>query len=125
MSLMRIHLTLGRDPDFPHGSNDRGYEFIAPLREDGHINAEEWQKHRMKCYVRRFWAGEDEELGHLVHTRGRQWAFHYDVEGDVDDDEVGFKFDNHLFRQGEYVSIREHDGEMRTFKVASVEPLQD
>ena len=73
--------------------------------------------------VRRFWRGEDDEYGHLVHTRGRTWAFHYDINGQ-DDDEPGFKFDSHVFKPGEYVSIREHDGRLRTFKVAAIEPLR-
>ena len=47
----------------------------------------------------------------------------YDSDGQ-DDDEPGFKFDSHVFKPGEYVSIREHDGRMRTFKVAAVDPLR-
>ena len=120
MALKRVRLTLARDPDFPHGSSDRGYEFYAPLATDGHIDPEAWRKQRAACRVRRFWPGRDDELGHLVHTRGRRWAFHYDVAGDVDDDETGYKFDSHVFLPGEYVSIREHDGELRTFKVDQV-----
>ena len=57
--------------------------------------------------------------------RGAAWAFHYDVVGDEDDDEAGFKFDSHRFAVGEYVSIREHDGETRTFIVESVRPVPD
>ena len=34
------------------------------------------------------------------------------------------EFDDHVFQQGEYVSIREHDGRTRTFKVGSVTPLR-
>ena len=40
----------------------------------------------------------------------------------ADDDESGYRFGAHAFRQGEYVSIRNEDGEMHTYKVASVEP---
>lgn len=123
MSLKKIRLTLGRDEDFPTGSDRHGYEFVAPLAADGHIDAEAWRKDKTRCRVRRFWSGEDEELGHLVHTRGRTWAFHYDLRGHNDIDEPGFKFDSHVFRPGEYVSIREQDGRMRTFRVASVQEL--
>ena len=38
------------------------------------------------------------------------------------DDEAGYRFGNHVFRNGEYVSIRDEDGEMHTFQVVSVEP---
>jgi len=40
----------------------------------------------------------------------------------ADDDESGYRFGTHAFRTGEYVSIRDEDGEMHTFVVASVEP---
>lgn len=120
MTLRRIRLELARDRDFPTGSKRHGYEFMAPLLADGHIDAETWRLRRDACRVRRFWAGEDDELGHLVHTRGRRWAFHYDLEGDAESDEAGFNFDSHTFAEGEYVSVHEHDGSLRTFKVISV-----
>lgn len=123
MTLNTIRLTLARDHDFPNGSDAHGYLFVAPLDSDGRIDAEGWRKERERCRVRRFWAGEDEEVGHLVHTRGRKWAFHYDIHGDVDDDEPGYRFESHVFAPGEYVSILEHDGHMRTFRVAEVAPL--
>ena len=123
MTLKTIRLNLARDHDFPSGSDAHGYVLVAPLDDDGRIDAEQWRKHREQCRVRRFWAGEDEEVGHLVHTRGRKWAFHYDIHGDIDDDEAGYRFDTHKFKPGEYVSILEHDGHMRTFRVANVETL--
>ena len=124
MTLKKIHLTLARDHDFPEGSQAHGYEFVAPLTEDGHLDAAVWRAERRACWVRRFWAGEDDELGHLVHTKGRKWAFHYDIKGDEDEDEPGFRFDSHLFRPGEYVSIREQDGKTRTFRVQDVSPVR-
>ena len=39
-----------------------------------------------------------------------------------DDDEAGYRFAAHAFVPGEYVSIRDEDGEMHTFQVISVEP---
>jgi len=124
MNRKTITLTLARDPEAPEGREDCGYEFVAPLSADGHIDPAGWRKHRTQCRVRRFWSSEDDEQGHLTHNRGRTWAFHYDINGDADDDEPGYKFDDHVFRQGEYVSIREHGGRMRTFKVVSVTPLR-
>ena len=123
MTLKLIRLTLARDHDYPDGSAEHGYEFVAPLGEDGHIDVEEWRKQRARCKVRRFWAGEDDEHGHLIHTRGRTWAFHYDIDGDPDEDESGYRFESHVFAEGEYVSIREHDGELRTFRIGAVVPL--
>ena len=125
MTLQTIRLELARDADFPQGSSEHGYEFVAPLGADGHIDAEGWRGARKNCRVRRFWEGEDEEQGHLIHLRGAGgWAFHYDIDGDPDVDEPGYKFDSHVFREGEYVSIREQDGRLRTFKVVTVRPAR-
>ena len=36
------------------------------------------------------------------------------------DDEPGYMFDSHVFREGECVSITEHNGETRLFRVVCV-----
>lgn len=122
MTLKRIRLDLARDHDFPTGSTRHGYDLAAPLDADGHLVAAEWLKNRDRCRVRRFWAGQPDEIGRLVHKRGGTWAFDYNPKSDADD-EPGFKFDKHVFVPGEYVSITEHDGRMRTFRVSSVQDL--
>ena len=35
---MKIRLELARNAEFPEGSRAHGYEFIAPLGEDGHLD---------------------------------------------------------------------------------------
>jgi hypothetical protein len=122
MTLKRIRLELARDHEFPEGSRDRGYEFAAPLDPDGRLAAAEWKKVRDRCRVKRFWPGETTELGRLVHKRGGAWAFDYDPTRESDD-ETGFKLSAHRFLPGEYVSFKEHDGVMRTFRVAAVSDL--
>ena len=127
--LQHIRLELARDPDFPSGSAEHGYELIAPLDEAGHISAAGWKAKRDKCRVRRFWGHEAEFIGHILHKPGGVggiWAFHYDIRGAAADshDETGFRFDTHVFRPGEYVSIREHDGALRTFWVKAVADLE-
>jgi hypothetical protein len=122
MALKRIRLELARDHEFPNGSNERGYEFAAPLDQAGHLIAEEWRTARERCRVKRFWPGEKNEIGHLVRRRGGSWAFDYNPKA-TDDDEPGFKFDHHRFAPGEYVSVKEHDGTMRTFRVVWVRDL--
>lgn len=119
MTLKRIKLTLARNAEFPQGSSDHGYAFIAPLTDDGHLDQAGWKEHRSLCTVRRFWPGMDDEHGHLVHHGGHRWAFHYD-DAPLDDEEPIFRFDGHRFVEGEYVSITEHDGVQRTFRVAMV-----
>ncbi len=121
--LRRVRLELARDHDFPNGSPERGYEFIAPLDAKGHIDHEAWKALRARCRVRRFWVNEPDEVGHIVHKRGGTWAFHYDIHGDPDHDETGFRLDAHTFAPGEYVSIKEQDQVLRTFRVLWVREI--
>ena len=122
--LKRIRLHLARSKEFPDGSAGHGYEFVAPLDAEGHIDPHLWQKYREHCRVRRFWDGEDDQIGRLVHKPGgaehARWVFDYDATS-TDDDEAGYRFGAHSFAPGEYVSIRGEEGEMHTFRVASVE----
>ena len=123
MSLNKVRLELARDHDSPDGSRERGYEFTASLGADGRIDRAEWVADRDRCRVRRFWEGENDEVGHLILKPSGPWAFHYDLLGDPDDDETGYRFGDHVFRPGEFISIREHDDVLRTFKVVAVQPL--
>ena len=120
----RIRLNLARSKEFPQGSARHGYEFVAPLKADGHIDEVQWKNDRAHCRVRRFWEGEDDQIGFLVHKPGgpehARWVFDYDQTAE-DDDESGYRFGSHVFRPGEYVSIRDEEGDMHTFQVASVE----
>jgi hypothetical protein len=118
MSFKRIRLELARTEDFPEGSRNHGYEFVAPLGDDGYLDVEEWKRHRKKCTVYRFWQGDDDEHGFLTLTRSGSWAFSYSP-GEEDDEPI-FRFEAHPFGEGEYVSITEHDGVDRPFKVVSV-----
>jgi hypothetical protein len=121
----RIRLNLARSKEFPQGSSRHGYEFVAPLDANNHIDVTLWRGNRDHCRVRRFWEGEDDEVGFLVHKPGgpehARWVFDYDASAE-DDDESGYRFASHPFRPGEYVSIRNEDGETHTYVVVSVEP---
>lgn len=122
MTLKRVRMELARDHEFPSGSRQHGYEFAAPLDDAGHLSAEEWHKTRERCRVKRFWGKEKPEIGHLIRRPGGSWAFDYDPTR-KGDEEPGFKLDKHVFAPGEYISITEHDGVQRTFRVMSVQDL--
>lgn len=122
MSFKRIRLELARGHDFPNGSGEHGYDFIAPVDDSGHLSSIEWRAARDRCRVRRFWRGANDEIGRLVHRPGGAWVFDYNPKS-RDDDEPGFKFDKHTFVPGEYVSITEHDGVQRAFFIKSVVDL--
>ena len=117
-------MELARDHDHPNGSNAHGYEFVAPLDDKGHMVTEAWRLLRDRCRVKRFWGHEPAEVGHIVHKPGGAWAFHYDIHGDPSHDETGFKLDKHSIVPGEYVSIKEQDGVLRTFRVTKVGDLE-
>lgn len=116
--LKKVRLEMARSAEFPEGNANRGYEFRAPLSADGDLDTEEWPSVRRQCTVRRFWDGEEDEVGELHHTRHRTWAFSYEP-GDEDDTPF-FHLETHALKEGEYVSIREADGKSSTFRVVSV-----
>jgi hypothetical protein len=118
---------LARTADFPEGSAARGYEIVAPLDAQGHLDAKAWRKERARCRLRRFWAGEPDRIGQLVHrpggSGGATWTFDYGDRAGEDAEEEGYHLNTHRFLIGEYVSIREQGGEPIPFKVASVDPV--
>lgn len=124
--LTKVTLNLARTHKFPDGSTRHGYEFVAPLTEDGKICLDAWKANRGACFVHRFWADEEEMRGFLAHrpggAGGATWSFDYDTES-TDDDEAGYRFGDHAFNVGEYVSVRDEDGELQTFKVVKLTAL--
>ena len=120
--LQRVTLHAARSKAFPEGSTRHGYSFVAPLSADGKIDAEAWKTHRGECFVRRFWGDEPDMRGLLVHRpgghKGSSWVF--ELGDNLDEEEPGFRFADHAFRPGEYVSLREQDGDLVTFRVDSV-----
>jgi hypothetical protein len=121
MKLNRIRLALARTSEFPEGSHRHGYEFIAPLTSNAHIDVKIWKDVKTICKVIRFWGDEEREVGILRHVRGG-WRFDYDPDSE-NDDEPFFKLDSHALEPGAYVSITEHDGVQRPFRVTSVTPV--
>jgi hypothetical protein len=124
-TLMKITLNLARTKAFPEGSIRHGYEFVAPLDSFGHIDAKSWKHEKNACVVHRFWGGEPVRHGALVHRaggdKGATWGFDYDRATHADD-ESGFKFGDHVIKPGEYVSIKDPDGDMETYKIVAVKP---
>ena len=118
MSIRDIRLELARTKAFPDGSSERGYEFAAPLTGDGHIDGQAFRGHHRPFPVRRFWAGEEDRIGRLHHTRHDTWAFSYGLADESD--ELLHHLEHHVFKVGEYVGVRELDGEVLPFRIVSV-----
>ena len=122
--LKKVTLHAARSKAFPDGSIRHGYVFLAPLTEDGRIDLEAWKGRRGECFVRRFWGDDPPQRGLLAHRPGGRggstWAFEYGEAAALDEEAPGYRFADHVFRVGEYVSIREAEGELLTFKVVDV-----
>ena len=121
--MSHIILRLARTKGFPEGSLRRGYDIRAVLDGGGRLNVDAWHDHRTAFRVQRFWDDEPVRNGTLVHRAGgaggATWAVHYTGS---DEDEAGFRLGEHVMQPGEFVSIRDDDGVMQTFKVAEVGP---
>jgi hypothetical protein len=116
--LKRVRLELARSPEFPDGSTHHGYEFILPLTAEGKLDRALWESAPEVCTVHRFWEGEGDSVGTLIRTGRGKWAFSY-FEGEADDEPI-HRFGDHVFREGEYISVREPGGEPHTFKITLV-----
>jgi hypothetical protein len=123
-TLRKVTLNAARSKQFPDGSIRHGYDFVAPLTAEGHIDLEGWKAHRGECFAHRFWGDEPEQRGLLVHRAGGRggstWRFELGEGAELDEEDDGFRFADHAFVAGEYVSIRDEDGELVTFRVVSV-----
>ncbi|MEX0628003.1 MAG: hypothetical protein WEB63_00840 [Cucumibacter sp.] len=115
-----IRLELAREKGQPEGDRGHGYDILAPLKDDGRIDAKTWKAHAARCRVRRFRPREADRIGVLRRRSDGNWFFDYDNASSADD-EAGFRFADEKFTPGEYVSLREDDGDMHTFRVTSVE----
>lgn len=126
VGLQLIRLNLARSKEFPTGSTHNGYQIVAPLDREGHIDPVAWKDRRAQCRVKRIWNGEEVDAGLLLHKPGgaehARWVIDYHSE-EPTDDETGYRFGSHIFAPGQYVSIRGADHNMHTFVVASVTPL--
>ncbi len=118
-ALKHIRLELARSSDHPEGTAAIGYDIVAPLTADGHLDAAAWAAGKAACTVRHF-ANAHQERGLLKHG-AKGWYFDYAAGGD--DDEPVFRLDARVLTPGEYVSVTEHNGKLLTFKVVSIEAV--
>jgi hypothetical protein len=119
MSWSRVRIEVTRSREFPTGSTRHGYEMTLPLKPDCRIDEKALRAAAELATVHRFWEGEGDSIGQIVHERGR-WLISFEPGGPKD--EPLHRFAEHQFREGEYVSVREGAGAEHTFKVVSVRP---
>lgn len=112
-----VHMELAREKGHPDGDRGDGYDILAPLDDEGRLDAGQWKTNRDACRVRRFRPGETDRIGLLKRKPGGAWYFDYE-EGEADD-ELGFRFNDERFVPGEYVSLT-NAGETHTYRIVSV-----
>lgn len=118
----RIRMDLAREPGHPQGSSQDGYELVIPLDPEARIDADTWKSHADRCRVRRFRARKADRLGKLARDADGQWFFDYDEATD-EDDEAGFRLGEERFVSGEYISVKDEDDRMRTYRVITVDRI--
>ena len=124
MSLTRVVMRLGRNPDagFPDGDDHHGYVVIAPLDKDGKLDIEMWRANKAACTVDRFSPDATETADGWLSHRGTHWFFRYDEEEEGPDEPV-FRLGEHSMRIGDYLTIHEADGDDLTYKITEATPL--
>lgn len=124
MSLTRVVMRLGRNPDagFPDGDNDQGYVIVAPLDKDGRLDLDLWRANKADCTVDRFSPDPAEKADGWLTHRGSHWFFHYDEEGEGPDEPV-YRLGDHTLRLGDYLTIHEADGDDLTYKITETTPV--
>lgn len=122
MSMFQIVMRLGRSPGYPDGDLGRGYKLIAPLDDNGRLDVNEWRVAGDRCKVTRFAPGRDRSADGYLSRRGSNWYFHYD-DVDKGDDEPVCGLGEHRLLLGDYVTIREADGQDLTYRITQQMPL--
>ncbi|WP_417477507.1 hypothetical protein [Maricaulis sp.] len=124
MSLTRVVMRLGRNPDagFPDGDDHHGYVVIAPLDKDGKLDTELWRANKAACTVDRFSPDATETADGWLSHRGSRWFFRYDEEEEGPDEPV-YRLGEHSMRIGDYLTIHEADGDDLTYKITETTPL--
>jgi hypothetical protein len=110
----------GAKPGIPAGSHRHGYEFVLPLSGSGRIDRKAYRKTPELCTVHRFWEGSGDLIGTIHHTSHDRWMFSFHA-GQMEDEPIP-RFAEHVFREGEYMTVRETAGGEHTFRIAPVEP---
>lgn len=123
--LCRITLHLARCPQFPEGSRNHGYSFVAPVTYAGKLDPVLWRRERSRCSAVRFWAGSPTRVGMLTRRAGgacgATWLLDFDPKRS-DDDETGYRFELHRFVPGEYVTLSDASGSF-VFHIDAVEDV--
>lgn len=121
MTWMRVRAEAARSRDFPNGSSRHRYEFVLPLDEEsGRFDRALYERAPELCTVHRFWEGQGDAIGEILHAGRDHWVFSYDP-GKRDDEPIRH-FADQVFREGEYLNVSEPNGTAHAFRIVRIEP---
>lgn len=113
-----IRLQLAREPGHAEGDPHTGYDIVAFLDAEGHLDLEACRDHASVCRVRRFRQDTTIATGQLHHGVGDRWTFDFPQAGE--EDATGFRLGDERFIPGEYVSVIARNGTAHTYRVERV-----
>jgi hypothetical protein len=111
----RVRLKLARSHEFPGGSSRHGYVVMLPLDDRGRIDEAVYSAAPQLSTPHRFWEGEGDSVGQVVRRGSQRWAF-----ADREDDEPVPHLSEYVFREGEYLAVREANGKEHVLRIVSV-----
>jgi hypothetical protein len=114
--MQQISLRLASGPGLPEGDPFWGLELTAVLTPEAQIDAIAWELDPEPWPARRFWPDRDDWHGELIRAADA-WA----LRAKQDDNEPLWLLEGKLFRPGEYVTIRQPDGEEWVFRTVGVD----
>ena len=124
--MFKITLQEARSKGAPAGGGQSGYEFFAPLDEARATSTSSPGRrsaHAASCIVSitaRSWSGGCWCIA--LAARAAPHGRSITRPGTNDDEEQGYRFASHAFQTGEYVSVRDGDGDLKTYRVETVTP---
>lgn len=118
MSLKRISLQLALNPG-ADAAPGQGYTIIAPLTAEGRLDVDAWRENRKEARVYRLHPDPAERADGWLTHRGNHWFFRYDEEEEGEDEPV-HRLGDHIFREGEYVTVEFRGETPLTYKVIDI-----
>ncbi|MCK8785068.1 hypothetical protein M0638_11800 [Roseomonas sp. NAR14] len=117
-----VTLVMAWGPGLPEGSPGHRYEMSVTLDPQGHIDPAAWQADPNPWPARRIWPAEPERHGDVQYDPEYGWSLRF-FGGAAQAPDVPLQDvlqPSGPMRPGEYVGIREADGEDYGYRIVSV-----
>ena len=118
--LCRVTALLASAPGLPRGDTACGVELELCLNSASQP-APRASGTDLPWSARRFWKDRPDWHGYLVPMDGDRWA----MRGSDDPDGPLWELQVRLFRPGEYLMLRRPNGDELSFRIVSVQAVQD